>query len=320
MNDKSIADILKLEEVNTDSVRSQIKSGHDAIAFLCHLMMIQHGFRCVGLSEAQESREHDQQYQLPDGWNSSSDVYSFKYKHKQSSMTYILKCVTLGNKLLINGLTVEDGKYHSLELNISDYFKSTEQSSLTDMYKDLNKIDQSFKENISNKMVPFQHKEGYESSVPAETQSAPTTASQNRPSQPRQQPPQQPSRPRDDYDPLRIGPIRGPGIGGMMPGVGASDLYPSFGGFPGTRPPGFGGGGMMVGPNHPGFGGGGGMMMGPPRFGGRGLPPGVPQGARFDPYGPFGPGAPGRGNPNPDEFRPPQFNEDDTGSDNPYWF
>jgi len=63
----------------------------------------------------------------------------------------------------------------------------------------------------------------------------------------------------------------------------------------------------LVGPNHPRFFGGGGGLGIPQRGGGRGMPPTVPRGARFDPYGPI---VPNRGNPNPDELRPPQFNND----------
>ncbi|KAL0489653.1 26S proteasome subunit PI31/PMSF1 [Acrasis kona] len=319
-DNKTIYDILASPEVNSDQVKNEIKTEHDAMAYLAHLMMVQHGFRCVGLSEKSETKEHEQQYVLPDGWNASSDVYSFKYKHKQSSMNFVMKCVTLGNKLLINALTVEEGKHFSLEIDVKGHYKSTDQTDISDRYKDINEIESLFKNNISNKMVPYQHKEGYEATTPSQSQNTTTTTTTNTAPTSQQQPrqPVRPSRREDDYDPLRIGPVRRPDVGRMIPDVGSSDLYPSFAG-PTRGVPGFGGGGMMVGPNHPGFGGGG-MMMPGPGFGGRGaLPPGVPQGARFDPYSPFGPRAPpGRANPNPDHFRPPQF-EDDT-SENPYWF
>lgn len=69
------------------------------------------------------------------------------------------------------------------------------------------------------------------------------------------------------------------------------DLGPTSGGFaPGMAPP--PGAGSLVGPDHPLFHGRG----GPPGPGWDGLPPGVPPGARFDP---FGPGVPGPGVPGP---------------------
>jgi hypothetical protein len=100
----------------------------------------------------------------------------------------------------------------------------------------------------------------------------------------------------------------GGGFGGRggLPSIGGDDLMPSFGGavpggmFGGGGGGGFGGpfgpcGGSLVGPEHPLFGGGGGVggYPGVPGYGGPGrggLPPGVPPGARFDPFGPPGVG------------------------------
>jgi hypothetical protein len=108
-------------------------------------------------------------------------------------------------------------------------------------------------------------------------------------------------------------------VGGPRGGYGQSDLYPALGP---AGPGGFFPGGGLGAP------GGGGMLYGPgnrlfdERFGNLGgvpgrLPPGVPPGARFDPYGPpgvvpRGPPPPGRagprgvgGEPDPDELPPP---------------
>ncbi|KAL5972864.1 hypothetical protein ACLOJK_039670 [Asimina triloba] len=85
-------------------------------------------------------------------------------------------------------------------------------------------------------------------------------------------------------------PVHPTGIDDLLPGP-AAGVYPSRGGF---GP----GGGMLlgiylferclfVGPNDPRWGGIGGQ----PGFPGGRLPPGVPPGSRFDPFGP--PGVPG---------------------------
>jgi hypothetical protein len=149
----------------------------------------------------------------------------------------------------------------------------------------------------------------------------------------------------------------GGGFGGRggFPSLGGDDLMPSFGGaVPGGMfggGGGFGGafgpgGGSLVGPEHPLFGGGGGVggYPGVPGYGGPGrggLPPGVPPGARFDPFGPPGvgtgipdgggrgrggvpPGVPqpprGTGSvpglPQPDHLVPPR-NEDGSGGGEP---
>ena len=76
-----------------------------------------------------------------------------------------------------------------------------------------------------------------------------------------------------------------PSIQPPLVNVGHDDLGPNLGGMMGGVGRG-GGGGSLVGPNHPMFNGRNNMQD--PRFGGgRGqLPPGVPPGARFDPFGP----------------------------------
>ncbi len=112
------------------------------------------------------------------------------------------------------------------------------------------------------------------------------------------------------------------GVGGVRPG--------SFGFDDDLNPFGSGQGGSLLGPGHPGFGGGGAGGMprrgggGGGRFGGGGMMPGVPPGARFDPFGPGVPGSggggrggggrgghPGMGGPTPDHLRPPSMGGDD---------
>jgi len=123
-----------------------------------------------------------------------------------------------------------------------------------------------------------------------------------------QQQQQQQQKEIDPYFGLRIEPRNN---GGDFDG----DLYPSLGnsgfGNPFTNP----GGGMLMGPGHPSFHNG--ISSG---F----IPPGVPPGARFDPYGPFVPpnsnknsnsknkplpkgGDDRTGDPDPDDFPPPGY-------------
>ncbi|CAI8008584.1 Proteasome inhibitor PI31 subunit [Geodia barretti] len=114
---------------------------------------------------------------------------------------------------------------------------------------------------------------------------------------------------RGDYDPLRVGPPRHPGVSPANPfgmptpfGYGDADRFP-FGG---------GGGGMVFDPLRGGgrMGGGGGFGGPPGPF----PPPGYVPGARWDPVTPFGGGLPARGGgrpgrhhgePDPDHLPPP---------------
>jgi hypothetical protein len=330
--------------INTNEVRQQLNSPHAAIAFLLHLFMVQRGFRCVGLSENDPITElpSDANPYLPlDGWNRSADVFTFKYKHSQSAMTFLLKCVTLGDRLLVHALAIEDKKPYGLELDVTEYIDASRlgsSSDLSDLYNQLDKIETLFKLAISNQLVPFLNKDGYEANRTASATSFPygssssnisTSSSSSSNDNNREARPER-SRIPDDDDPLRIGPPRMPrsrlqedpyGIPRNPYNVGGEDLYPDlgvphFGG--GPRLP-FHGGGSMVGPNHPAFSSGGGVFM-PPRHGPPGnLPQGVPPRARFDPYGPPGTGVGRNPNPNPDELRPPRFRNDDNDS-NPFFF
>eukprot|EP01027_Heterolobosea_sp_BB2_P027142 GEZU01042378.1.p1 GENE.GEZU01042378.1~~GEZU01042378.1.p1 ORF type:complete len:372 (-),score=29.17 GEZU01042378.1:212-1246(-) len=323
----------------------RIRNDHDAVVIALHCIMLQDGFRCVGVGEQGPPIELERTRMAP-GWNASTEAYSFRYKHHQSSMMFLVKALTLGDTLLVHAMPIETKKTFSIEFDISKYVNPGRFANLDEFFKDLNGLYTLFLQGICRKLVP---KEGYE--VPQQQQQ--TSAQQNRPpqEQPRTQPQRPyipPQRPYHD-DPLRIGPVYGGGgFGGF--GIGDQDLYPA--GIPGLGPraPGLpgAGGGMYVGPRHPGFGPGvndpfyggntGGTMPGmPPRFGGPTLPPGaVPPGARFDPFGPpgVGPtptpgplpqrpqgppgGAPqprppnGRASPDRDEFLPP-------GDESPYW-
>ncbi len=318
-----LIEVLTSDDLNNDQVKKQLSNANEALCFLLHVLMVRHGFRLIGTDEHAEAQDINKQYILPTDWNRSKDVYTFKYNHYQSLQSFVLKCVTLGTSMIVSAVSLQEEKPYSMEMKVSDFITADNvgklDKPLIDYFKQLQNIESLFKLNIANNLVPFLNKEGYER--PSESQTTQAPAPQTNTERPRvqHQPPSRQPRREDDHDPLRIGPVR---RGGFNPnpgyaGVGANDLYPSFhepfgGTHRGGAPMFIGGGGNMVGPNHPGFFGGGGI---PPMRGG---PPNVPQGARFDPYGP-NIGRVGRGNPNPDELRPPQFNEGDDDV-NPFFF
>ncbi|KAG8704313.1 hypothetical protein FRC08_002294, partial [Ceratobasidium sp. 394] len=76
-----------------------LASPQDALAVLLHAAMTALSFRLVAIDEAataQEPAAGTTPGQLPEGWNSKGpDVYTFKYKHNQSSFTFLLKLVKL---------------------------------------------------------------------------------------------------------------------------------------------------------------------------------------------------------------------------------
>ncbi|KAG8679713.1 hypothetical protein FRC09_018776, partial [Ceratobasidium sp. 395] len=267
-------------------------------------------------------------------WNSKGpDVYTFKYKHDQSSFTFLLKLVKLSGRVIVHGIAVEDDKTKSFEINVQDYLstsffphdaKSTDRP-LVHGYISSSRVTDLvvlFKTSIIQPLIPGLQKAGYQESTATSTSTAaagPTSAGRA------------PSNPlRDPSPPPRLDrPFGHPYASHIPPDnplqIGRSDLDPLGGrGNPFAPPPLFGpaagGDGMFVGPDHPMFndplrrGGRGGMGPTGPWGGDGYLPPmGAPPGARFDPIGP-GPlsgRAPGRrppytsGNPDNDEFMPP---------------
>ncbi|CAE6522572.1 unnamed protein product [Rhizoctonia solani] len=317
-----------------------LSSPQDAVAILLHSAMTALGFRLVAIDEDAPAREPETGAApglLPEGWNRKSpDVYTFKYKHAQSSFTFLLKLVKMSGKMIIHGIAIEDDKTKTFEITTQDftsasYFPHDTQSTdrpLVHGYISSSRVTDLmslFKLTIIQPLLPGLRKEGYQ-----ESESGIASASTG---QPARAPPRNPSPPppldrpfaHPYADPSRRNPLE----------IGRSDLDP-LGGlhnpFAPPRlfsPPGAGGDGMFVGPNHPmfrdplgqgmGIGGRGRGGVGP--WGGDGyLPPmGAPPGARFDPIGPgplAGHGFPPRrppnrsGDPDNDEFMPPGSNHD----------
>lgn len=306
----------------------------DAIAVLVHTMLTALEFRLVAIDD-DSIQGHIESNVLPPEWTAHPGNYTFRYKHAQSSLEFVIKVFRLSNRTVVNAITDQTDKVASLDVPTKDFtslsffpydFSST--NPLVHGYISSARVSDfasSFKTQIVQKVLPGLRKDGYQDTSEASGQAvvAPSASgpSRNRP---------QPAEPRQ---PLRE-PLFDPGHPFGQPGgiprggnpleIGRRDREPII-----TDPfapppfgPAGGGGGMFVGPDDPILGGGWGGPGRPPPgqgpWGGDGfLPPiGAPPGARFDPVGPFGgpgggPRLPRRdGNPDNDEFMPPGFGSD----------
>ncbi|KAH9940600.1 PI31 proteasome regulator N-terminal-domain-containing protein [Amylocystis lapponica] len=307
-----------------------LDSPQDAIAVLIHTAMIALGFRLIAVDESSPART------LltfpPDYGKNGPGHYTFRYKHEQSSLEFLLKIVKLGSRTLINSVAIESDKTATLDISTNDFvspsffphdFNAQDAPPLIHGYISSNRVSDlmsQFTLTIVQKLVPGLRKEGY-TEVPVVSS---TNASSSQP--PAQAPP--PAQPRAEeppYGPDRAAHYNPPANNPLQIGRRDLDPFPQNPFAPPSLFPDQGGDGMFVGPNHPIFGPGmrgqGPGGRGP--WGGDGfLPPmGAPPGARFDPVGPgLGrfpggsfPGSPFRGlpgggnlhGPDNDDFMPP---------------
>ncbi|KAH8830767.1 PI31 proteasome regulator N-terminal-domain-containing protein [Flagelloscypha sp. PMI_526] len=317
-----------------------LRSPQDAIAALVHTTLSALAFRLVAVNDHDASSTAYRRQRSSQRMESARtrQLY-FRYKHDQSSLSFIVKLSKLGSRTMINAIAAETDKAESLDISTTDFTSESffpwsasdsATSPLVHGFISSNRISDlvsQLKLKIIQKLMPGLRKEGYTEDVTSTNSTAASQPSTSNQTQPGQAPPggSQP-RPYNPYSPSPVFPDSAPGFpSGRNPlEIGRSDLDP----FPGEPRlgrnafappqlfPGAGGDGMFVGPDHPLFQGGGVGGNGP--WGGDGfLPPmGAPPGARFDPVNPLGgpglgPFAPGgraprqQGDPDNDEFMPP---------------
>jgi len=298
----------------------KLTSTHDGIAALVHTILSTLAFRLIALDDTSPPATY-QNNVLPEDWNTRGLVdRTFRYRHDQSSLEFLIKIIKLGQRTLINAIALESDRASSLDISTDDFVSpsfyphdlaSQDEPPLVHGFISSNRIADfvsQFKLKIVQKLVPGLRKDGYTEVQESAESQRPEPSNAPRAQQP-------PARPETEIPPYQ--PPHGQPRNPLE--IGRRDLDP-LGGHanPFAPPPLFGpsgGDGMFVGPEHPIFGGRG-ELRGP--WGGDGyLPPmGAPPGARFDPVGPLNPpfgGMPRRGprppgnfnDPDNDEFMPP---------------
>ncbi|PWZ00350.1 hypothetical protein BCV70DRAFT_109337 [Testicularia cyperi] len=324
--------LLPNPEAASTSSTVGIRNPQDALAAMIHTIMSRLDFRLVGLADddrlqqpepdsgtsadASTSRSSAGINKLPASWNEKGpEHYTFRYKHDQSSLDYLVKLVKLGGKALIHGIALQGSHTSSLELPFQDYFStafwpypstSSAQEPLVNGYISSSRLKDlvvAFKTQILQTLVPGLRKDGYTEEHHGATSSTGSGGQANRtgrhpsgsgngsgsgadPRAPR------PPFAGDEDDPTLPSELNRPFRNPLI--IGDRDLDP-LGGSPMALPPRFGGGGggghggFAPPPLFPGGDNGGGMMVGPnhpmfrdrfttPRGGGDGsggLPPGA---------------------------------------------
>ncbi|KAL7265395.1 hypothetical protein ACSBR1_003212 [Camellia fascicularis] len=264
------------------AARPSFRNASDKIAFAVHSSFLASGYLLhstgpPAFSDNALSSSSTDEVGI-DNWNEFEDDYAFLYSNpEKDSKKVLVKCVAMNDKLLVDALKEGSSEPAHLQINIPDYDKENGGTNYGEQYKKLDKLVSSIDKEILSKL----------NHTSTESSSTQPSSSRTRDVEVTEPPIHRPQPPRAG---IAYPPVYPVGGSDLFPGPGAG-MYPSRGDF------GIGvGGGMFVGPDHPMFGGMG-RGIGPVLPGGL---PGVPPGARFDPYGP--PGVPG--------FEPNRFARD----------
>ncbi|MFS7933712.1 putative PI31 proteasome regulator [Helianthus anomalus] len=301
--------------------RPNFNNSADKIAFAIHSIFLASGFN---LNATGPPAFTDDALTAPfnddagiEGWNEVEDNYAFVYSSPDGSKKVVVKCLVMNKQLFVDALAFGSSDPVHLEINIDDYAGESDDTKYSSQYKNLGKLVDSVNKGVVAKLS------GSSNASSSNATSSEQKAEDADRDQPRGVPfgledPYSPYHPSgiDDYagesddtkyssqyknlgklvDSVNKGVVAK--LSGssnasssnatrvvmppVYPNIGGGDLYPQppAGVYP-TRG-GFGDGGMLVGPSDPRFFGGGvGGRMGFP-----GGQPGVPPGARFDPFGP----------------------------------
>ncbi|KAK1377503.1 putative proteasome inhibitor [Heracleum sosnowskyi] len=254
--------------------RPNFRGAHDKIAFTVHSSFLAAGYVLTAAGPAAFSDDVLTSSSTDevgiDGWDQVDDNYGFVYlSPEKGSKKILVKCLGMNETLLVDVVKNGDEEPLHLEINVNDYTVENGGSNYSAQFKALGKLVTSINKEILGKLTA----PSASSSEAAKSSSVTRGSTADSYTEPEPQP----------YNPSGVVfPPVYPGIGGndLFPGTGAG-MYPSRGDF-GI------GGGNLVGPDNPLF------NM---RFDGQrpvfpgAMPPGVPPGARYDPYGP--PGVPG---------------------------
>ncbi|KAK1249474.1 hypothetical protein MKX07_002990 [Trichoderma sp. CBMAI-0711] len=116
---KAMAEALPAQDSQDDS--PAIKSPYEAIALAVHAYLALLDFRLVGFDESRFLPECESfAPRLPPSWNQRPEAVSLVYKHKQSSMIFVVRVDRLGSKAEIRGLAVGDEKIYRIEYAVKD--------------------------------------------------------------------------------------------------------------------------------------------------------------------------------------------------------
>ncbi|GLU03059.1 hypothetical protein SLE2022_202770 [Rubroshorea leprosula] len=272
-NEKSVMAVIR-------AARPSFRNNHDKIAFAVHASFLASGYvltatgRPAFADTALSSSSSSNDEVGIENWNEFEDEYAFVYMNpEKGSKKVLVKCLVMDDKFLVDAVADGGSEPVHLEINIRDYVEENGgAANYSAHYKNLERLVNSLDKEILSKL---------DGSLTASSSGNPVSSKARERSGTNRNEAGvrviEPAGPQPNPSGVILPPLNPFGSSDLFPGPGAG-MYPTRGDF--------GGGSMVLGPNDPRwFGGSSGE---PDLLTGQ---PGVPPGARFDPYGP--PGIPG---------------------------
>ncbi|KAG5948675.1 hypothetical protein E4U53_006181 [Claviceps sorghi] len=121
---QGMADALPTHQPGDDS--SDLASSYEVIALLVHSYLAALSFRLCGFTEDKPIPDCESLApRLPPGWNAGFGSLSFVYKHKQSSMQFLMRVDRMGSKVEVRALAIGDENIHRFERSVRDVVQSS---------------------------------------------------------------------------------------------------------------------------------------------------------------------------------------------------
>ncbi|KAL0545147.1 hypothetical protein IC582_020293 [Cucumis melo] len=281
VNEQSVMAVIR-------ATRASFRNDYDKVAFAVHATFLASGFVLTAtgpsaFTEAAFSSPSTDEVSI-EGWNDLEDEYAYIYANLEKDSNWkkvIVKCLVMNGKLLVDVLTDKNSEPLHLEIDVEEIVNPNGGSNYTTQYRNLDKLVKRLDFEIlskldgSSKALTSNPGRAESSERSSGVVNEPSSGIPETHSPPSNMPlygiPERPG-PMIHPSGVVIPPINPLGGGDLFPGPGAG-MYPARGGFSGD-------GSMLLGPNDPRWFG---IGRGPGFQGGQ---PGVPPGARFDPYGP----------------------------------
>ncbi|KAI6675151.1 hypothetical protein NL676_003057 [Syzygium grande] len=257
--------------------RPLFRSRHDRLAFAVHAAFLASGYSLAATGPAAcaadaLSSSSTEEVGI-DRWNEADDEYAFVYVSPEDSKKVLVKCLAMDDKLVVDALKDGAAEPVHLEIAVDEFIGEDGTASYSGQFKNLDKLVKSLDTEILSKLNGSSRPSSSTNAVGREN----TEGSRQLIDEPGLAA-REPWGPQVHPSGVVCPPVYPFAGNDLFPGPGAG-MYPTRGGYGSS-------GSMLLGPNDPSWFGGDAGRTGFP-----GAQPGVPPGARFDPYGP--PGVPG---------------------------